>query len=264
MPCRGLRDNIDDFEDCLSQLQEIVTKYSNTHSIVLGGDFNEDLSIVNNPRRKTSLEQFLTDNQQERHTQPLTEQTSAQVKKAISSLNKGKAPDQNLVDNVLKIETLTDEHTNVSDHYPLCCTLECVVNRHVTVKPEVAIAPAPPPHKRVRWDKLDKEEYKQTVSSGTSKLRHDISSPSILDLQITKLNEIVVKAARSQGPQQQQRQRKAKLVTWTPEIKQAVRNKKKAFYEWKKTNRPDNPQNTWLINIKLTASYLRKLCRIDR
>ena len=62
MPCRGLRDNIDDFEDCLSQLQEIVAKYSNTHSIVLGGDFNEDLSIVNNPRRKKSLEQFLTDN----------------------------------------------------------------------------------------------------------------------------------------------------------------------------------------------------------
>ena len=73
----------------------------------------------------------------------------------------------------------------------------------------------------------------------------------------------MVKAARSQGPQQQQRQRKAKLVTWTPEIKQAVRNKKKAFYEWKKANRPDNLQNTWLINKKLTTSYLRKLCRIE-
>ena len=73
----------------------------------------------------------------------------------------------------------------------------------------------------------------------------------------------MVKAAGSQGPQQQQRQRKAKLVTWTPEIKQAVRNKKKAFYEWKKANRPDNPQNTWLINKKLTTSYLRKLCRIE-
>ena len=62
MPCRGLRDNIDDFVDCLLQLQEILTKCSNTHAILLGGDFNEDLSNASNHRRKKSLEQFLKDN----------------------------------------------------------------------------------------------------------------------------------------------------------------------------------------------------------
>lgn len=73
----------------------------------------------------------------------------------------------------------------------------------------------------------------------------------------------MVKAARSQGPQQQKRQRKAKLVTWTPEIKQAIRNKKTAFHEWKKANCPDNPQNALVINKKLTTSYLRRMCRIE-
>ena len=256
MPCRGLKDNIEDFEDCLLQLQEIVTKYSNTHSIILGGDFNEDLSNPDNPRRKRSLEQFLSDNK-------LSTQSTGKTYTAPNGAEVSTIDyifyDQNVTDKVLKIETLTDEHANVSDHYPLCCTFEGMVERHVTVKPEVAIAPS----MRVRWDKLNKEEYQQAVSSGISQLRRDISSPNILDLQITKVNEVVVKAARSQGPKQQRRQRKAKLVTWTPEIQQAVKNKKKAFVEWKKANSPDNPHNTLLINKKLTTSYLRKLCRIE-
>ena len=62
MPRRGLRDNIDEFEDCLSQLQEIVTKYGDTYSLIIGGDFNEDLCSGDNSRRKRSLRQFLSDN----------------------------------------------------------------------------------------------------------------------------------------------------------------------------------------------------------
>ena len=57
----GLRDNIDDIEDCLSQLPEVVTKCRDSHSIILGGGFNEDLSNNSNSRRKRSLQQFLSD-----------------------------------------------------------------------------------------------------------------------------------------------------------------------------------------------------------
>lgn len=138
MPCRGLKDNFDDFEDCLSQLQEIVTKYSDTHSIILGGDFNEDLSHSNSSRRKNSLEQFLTDNK-------LTTQSTGKTYIAPNGAEVSTIDyifyEQNLADKVLKIEALTEEHANVSDHYPLCCTLECVVDRHATVKPDVRIAP---------------------------------------------------------------------------------------------------------------------------
>ena len=89
-------------------------------------------------RRKKSLEQFLTDNKLS--TQPTGKTYTAPNGAEVSTIDYI-FYDQNLVDNVLKIETLTDEHTSVSDHYLLCCTLECVVNRHVTFKPEVAIAP---------------------------------------------------------------------------------------------------------------------------
>ena len=37
MPCKGLHDNTDDFEDNLAQLHEIIQKYKNSHQILLGG-----------------------------------------------------------------------------------------------------------------------------------------------------------------------------------------------------------------------------------
>ena len=256
MPCRGLRDNIDEFEDCLSQLQEIVTKYSDTYSIIIGGDFNEDLSSSINSRRKKSLEQFLSDN---RLATRSTGKTYTAPNGAEVSTIDYIFYNRNLDHNVMKVEVLDEEGTNVSDHYPLCCTMQGVVDSQVTVKPDMNIAPPT----RVRWDKLDKDEYKQAVTSQVTQLRWDISTPCILDMQIDKVNSIVVKAARSQGPQQQRRQRKAKLATWTPEIQQAVKSKKEAFYKWKKANRPENPLNTLVINKKFTTSYLRKLCRIE-
>ena len=35
MPCRRVKDNVNDFEDCLSQLQKLVTKYQDTHAVLL-------------------------------------------------------------------------------------------------------------------------------------------------------------------------------------------------------------------------------------
>ena len=43
MPCKGVTDNFEAFSYCLDQVSEIILKYGNTHKIILGGDFNEDL-----------------------------------------------------------------------------------------------------------------------------------------------------------------------------------------------------------------------------
>ena len=61
MPCRGLEENVDDFEDCLAQLYEIVQKYRSTHYLFLGGDFSEDITSTRDSKRLQSLNQFLDD-----------------------------------------------------------------------------------------------------------------------------------------------------------------------------------------------------------
>ena len=36
MPCKGLKDNADAFDDCLAKLQEIIQKYRASHSMFVG------------------------------------------------------------------------------------------------------------------------------------------------------------------------------------------------------------------------------------
>ena len=134
-----------------------------------------------------------------------------------------------LTKTVLRMETLTDQQTYVSDHYPVCCTLEWTVDRNMAAKEDRSVAPS----RRVKWDNINKEEYNRTVTRGITEQRQDISSEGVLDAQICKLNQIMVQAAEVLGPQRVRRQRKAKLDSWTPEISKAVKDKK-AFYDWKR------------------------------
>ncbi len=45
MPCKGHADNIYEFIDCIEQVHSIVHEFNATHSILIGGDFNEDISF---------------------------------------------------------------------------------------------------------------------------------------------------------------------------------------------------------------------------
>ena len=60
MPCKGVSLNYEAFLDCLDQLNEILIKYDDTHDVVLGGDFNEEL-MQGSSRRSASLNEFLSD-----------------------------------------------------------------------------------------------------------------------------------------------------------------------------------------------------------
>lgn len=137
MPCRGLRDNIDDFEDCVTQLQEVITKYSDSHSIILGGDFNEDLTVTANTRRKASLERLLSDNNLS--TLPTGKTYMGPGGAEVSTIDYI-FYSQSLKDNVVQIQTLIED-TSVSDHYPVKCILNNIVDRNVIVKPIVSIKP---------------------------------------------------------------------------------------------------------------------------
>ena len=64
-----------------------------------------------------------------------------------------------------------------------------------------------------------------------------------LDNLVKKLNEISYSYAKSSAPYIEKRPRKAKLRTCTPQVKKAIVAKKKAFFEWKKAERPDNKEN---------------------
>ena len=61
MPCKGLQDSTENYEDCLAQLSEIVAKFSSSHRIVIGGNFNEDMVDTEKTKRSRTLSKLLSE-----------------------------------------------------------------------------------------------------------------------------------------------------------------------------------------------------------
>ena len=77
----------------------------------------------------------------------------------------------------------------MSDHLPLQCTIQ--VNLSRAIQKPVSINKL----QRVRWGKINKEEYETRVTDRLSSVEGGADSINCLDSKIQKLNEILVKEA---------------------------------------------------------------------
>ena len=127
MPCRGIKDNIEDYEDCLAQVHGILQKFRTTHYIIIGGggDFNMDITYHKSSRRKNSLNQVISEN----------ELTTSINRKTYVNPNGVDVSDldyifysDDLRHKVKSTRRLDDVHSSVSNHYPVLCTVELEVN----------------------------------------------------------------------------------------------------------------------------------------
>ena len=217
----------------------------------MGGDFNEDISSRKDTRRECSLNQIISEN---RLTTSQTGKTYVGPNGVDTSTIDYVFYGEDLQHRVKEIRIMDDIQSNVSDHYPLLLIVELEVNW----VPETNLTM--PQSSRIKWDKVDKEAYNATVAESLSTLKTDISSLGVLDSEIRRLNEILIGSAEDHAPKKLNRLRKAKLKVCSPEIKQAIKEKKKAFWRWMEGNRPgdkgdvlvitrSSPQNT-------SASYV--------
>jgi hypothetical protein len=115
MPCKGAPNNINDFQECVDILFEIVQTFGTSHTIIFGGDFNENLLTISNSARSKYILDFM------RECNFLTDNVSKTFR-----LSNGK--DSTAIDYILYSEQFHDAvlHIrklevigNVSDHYPV-------------------------------------------------------------------------------------------------------------------------------------------------
>ena len=132
MPCKGLKDNRDKFADCLAQLREICQKYADTHMIILGGDFNEDLNAQRESERKTGLENFIRESELKTIE---TGRTFVNADGVETSTIDYIFCSKQLIQKVASIIRLEDVATSVSDHLPLQCTIQVDLSRAIQKPP---------------------------------------------------------------------------------------------------------------------------------
>ena len=254
MPCRGLLDNIEDYSDCLDQLSEIVTKYSSTHKIILGGDMNEDIVNRGQSVRSQLLKEFLNcSNLDTRDTEKTYINPDGSLVYTLDYIFYS----EDLVDNVEQVKTLEGLYTNVSDHIPVVCEVHYQLDKIDTASKNVNLQSS----SKILWKKLDHERYNKNLSRTLENINTEIDSMSTLDNAVRDLNNALTECAKAAAPKPKSRPRKAKLKVWTSEVKEAVEAKKKAFFAWKSAGRPQNKTDRTVINKKQTTILLRQVCR---
>jgi hypothetical protein len=125
---------------------------------------------------------------------------------------------------VIKLDLLPD---NTSDHYPLITQLVASLDIKETMKEK-------PGFTRTNWEKVDKDEYQQTLKAKLEKISFEqnhehTDTQTLMDILIEAIQEVAPKRTK----------RKAKHMNiWNDEIAIALKNNKKALYEWKLNDKP--------------------------
>ena len=254
MPCRGLSDNVEDYNDCLDQLREILLKFSCSHTILLGGDMNEDMILRDQTIRAQLLKSFVKDNLLETIN---TCQTYCNPDGVLISTLDYIFYSKDLTEKVVQHKGLENLQTCVSDHIPVFCQIHYDLDKVTNTASSANLKPP----SNIRWKKLDKDLYNSLLSSALQEVDTSVDTVGTLNNSVMKLNDVLDTCAKAAAPSKERRPRKAKLRTWTPEIMSAVGAKKKAFFDWKAAGRPDDKEHHTVINKKNTTILLRQLCR---
>ena len=61
MPCKGITENSTYFMEVVDQLLDILSRFSATHKVIIGGDMNEDLTSSVSSSRMQYVREFISD-----------------------------------------------------------------------------------------------------------------------------------------------------------------------------------------------------------
>ncbi|CAC5411732.1 unnamed protein product [Mytilus coruscus] len=238
LPCKGPTNSTQELLECIDELNEIVCTYSNTHQIIIGGDFNEDIINGASSQKKKYINDFMQDH----------ELSSNETGHTFIHSN-GK--DATAIDFILYQNKYSE---NIIDIQKLNKKLNITKNSQTSAKTF---------NKRIKWDKIDTGKYASLISTEISSTKCKIQNREDLESGFNTLNNIIIKATKDIAPNSKIGKKKPKLQVMNEEIRKAISNKKIAFYNWKSNGSINDPHNYYLKQKKLTTYELRKQCRLE-
>ena len=249
LPTRGCHD-LDEFKENVDQLFEICQKYAITHDILIGGDINEDLTKDKPDKRTEYMLRFLNECHLDIHSanrstyiNPKGEDCS-EIDYFLSSRNS-----QRQFSNKKVLDTLT---TNTSDHYPIAISCFATIEKSPLHRENVR-------QPRVKWDKIDKNEYEQSVNqlmeNERMKTKIEIAKSELqIDEIVQETSDILYQSAMNYVPQKKTRKNKGKLEIWNKTISIAYMNMKNANIQWYIAGKPRGNHPS----ISIRKEYKRK------
>jgi hypothetical protein len=231
-----------EYNNMLSQLAEILHKFSETHDIVLCGDLNGSLH-----REKTLHDDLL---------QKFFKEHGVKIEPSYSEKStfyhhNGKSEGQ--IDYIISIgksmsvNILDMENTNTSHHVPSIANMECHLLRRKE-KPKL-LKP------KIKWNKCDTEIYRSTIAEGVNNMLSKINGN--VEDNIVAMEQVLHEVSSKSIPNYSSeiRQKPTGKSIWNRGIAKAARNARKSHRIWKEGGAPKDRTDPLKVQ-KITAKRL--------
>ncbi len=262
LPCRGSYTN-ECYKDILDEIQEIILKYRDSHSIVIMGDLNASLTRKPPSPRDNLLIDFCRKN---------SIFTDIPIADTFFHVN---GTDKSQIDYILMTHSdsplLTYHHSsaeptvdpvNLSDHIPILASiktrLNCMKKKNKLRKNTVHLLTS----RKTDWTKVDKTNYWEVTNAkiAVNKVTNDIELMSA----ISNLTDTLTKASQECCNKPVKRHKKSDkgLNIWSPKISELVKRSKVTHLCWKNAGRPTyNTGNPIAVERKTIKRQLRSEIR---
>ena len=252
LPSRGTADCDIAFQAALDEIHEIIEKYTPSHKILLGGDFNSSVHRQKSCRRDRLLISFL-----EEHGLSLPDEYPIGPTYMHETTCANSQIDYWFVHPAEKESAAigSQSHENLSDHVEVVLHTDIIPINILGGNPEGNILThSSKDHikPKVRWDKCDLQLYSDILQVGLQKI--EANGPSTLleiDLSAMALNKLLYDASVTSTPKKSNgAQKRSRLPVWNDTIAVAVKLSKLAHTEWKEAGSPTIATDLLLIKKK--------------
>jgi hypothetical protein len=196
-----------------------MSTYEQTHQIIIGGDFNEEITNINTTARQQYVVEFMAEHQM-------------YTKEMGPTFINAKEKDCTSIDYILFQESYREQISsiknidliaNVFDHYPILLALKYKKSIDKNQNP------AHTQKTKIQWDRTNNDKYVELVNEGIQSSDLTLETAKDVEKAFLNLNSVINNAASAITPKPTIRRNKPKLQVMSEEILKAIKNKKTAF-----------------------------------
>ena len=253
LPSKGRNNNIDEFGDCVQQINEIVHKYKDTHFVIIGGDLNEELHKEHITTRAKYIHDLMEDCELEATSNGPTfihanGRDSSEIDYFLFQCK-----DKYIIENVQKVDDLC---SNVSDHYPIVCELKICTEVVQPKSEEKDVSSF-----RIKWEMVDKDLYGAAVLQSLPSARMTLDTQLGITTAVNDVHHVLNEAAKISYQKPRKRKSKPKLKVWSNRIRSSLKTSKQAHWRYKNAKRSGNLNQQIIMDRKTAKMKLRSEIR---
>ena len=256
MQARGSAESDEGFQTTLDELHELIEKFSATHKIILGGDFNASLHRVQSIRRDTMLKKFLQEHNlrtpDHYPIQPTYWHEGTEASSQIDYWFLSEIASEKMI--IAKPNRL-----NLSDHVEVALSIQDGITEICILTPKEVETPSCIKPK-IRWEKSDPDLYRDILETNLTPMENSHPACRLdVDIMVSSLNSVLYRASVAATPKgrPQKKPRKRTLPLWNDEIASAVEQSKQAHKQWQLMGRSTDNGKPYVRQRKQARRQMR-------